>query len=98
LPIRKDWTEFTAENVAQAPETDGVYELSDEESNIVYIKGTTNLRQSLEENLNGDEPCLAKVRNYRYEETFMYTLRESELIQQFVRKNSRMPEGNMEII
>ncbi len=98
MPIRKDWTEFNPDNVAQAPEADGVYELSDGENKVVYIKGTTNLKQSLQENITDDEPCLTQVRFFRFEEVFMYTSKESELIQKFTRKNGGMPQCNMEIL
>lgn len=97
MPIRKDWIEYKAENVAQVAETDGVIELGDGEKNIVFIGGGTNLRQLLQEHLDG-EGRFEKARSFRYEEAFMYTVRESELIQQFMRLNKRLPEYNEDII
>lgn len=96
MPIRKDWIEYKAENVAQVAETDGVVELGDGEKKIVFIGGSTNMRQLLQEHLDG-EGRFEKAMFFRYEEAFMYTVRESELIQQFMRLNKKLPEYNEEI-
>lgn len=98
MPIRKEWSQFNAQQVSAVPETDGVYELGADENKIIYIGGSLNLRQSLEEHLKGDEDWAKKARLFRYEENFMYTTRQSELIQAFIRLNKRLPEGNAEII
>ena len=87
------WQEFTAENISAVPEEDGVFQLLDEQKMIIYIKGTDNLRQELEKELEEKE----KARYFDYEETFMYTSRESELIQKFLQEHGRLPEGNEEL-
>ena len=56
---------------------------------IISIKGTMHLRKELEEQLSQNETA----RYFDYEENPMYTVRESELIQQFLQKYGRMPEG-----
>jgi len=39
LPPKKQlWVDFTAENVAAVPEAEGVYQLLDENENIIYKK------------------------------------------------------------
>jgi len=98
LPIRKEWIELTPDNIAQVPEKDGVYELGDGDGNIIYIAGTPNLREGIREKMEEDNPCLKEARFFRYEEVFMYTMRESELIQQFIRQHKRLPKCNEEII
>jgi len=98
MPILKEWLRFNRENMVSVPEVDGVFELGDEEGKIIYIAGTPNLRHSLEDKLNSDNPILRKAKFFRYQESFMYTLRESELIQQFIRQYHRLPEGNEEIV
>src|SRR3990170_3286472 len=96
--IKKPWTEFRKESLSQVPEVDGAYELGDEKSEIIYIKGAPNLRQDLAQVINTDNECLATARYFRYEEAFQYTLRESELLQQYIRLNKQLPPGNQEII
>ena len=92
-PKEELWLEFTSENVSQAPEVEGVYQLLDEEKNIIYIKGAMNLRRELEEQLELYE----KARYFMCEEEPMFTKRESELLQQYMAQYGQMPEGNREL-
>jgi formate dehydrogenase beta subunit len=85
--------EFTAENVSQVPETEGVYQLLDREKNIIYIKGSMNLHRELEGQLTANQ----NARYFMYEEEPMYTKRESELLQQYTSQHGQMPEGNREL-
>ncbi|MBI4289005.1 MAG: hypothetical protein HY671_11330 [Chloroflexi bacterium] len=96
MPIRKDWIEYNAANVSQITEKDGVVELGDAEKNVVFIGGGASLRQLLQEHLDGADR-FEKAKFFRYEEVFMYTVRESELIQQHTRLNKKLPEYNEEL-
>jgi formate dehydrogenase beta subunit len=87
------WREFNQENVAEVLETEGVYQLLDEEKNIIYIKGAMNLHRELDEQLEVNE----KARFFMYDEEPMYTKRESELLQQYMAQHGDMPEGNREL-
>ncbi len=88
--------EFTPEEVSTVPEGEGVYQLLDEGRAIIYIAGAMDLRKALQENLS--EPSMSKARYFRYEENDMYTVRESELIQQFMQEHGSMPELNEEML
>jgi len=83
------WLEFTAEQVALVPEVEGVFELLDEEKNVLAISGTPNLRQSLTEKLQEN----SAARYFTFEEEPMYTQRESELLQQYLQQHGEMPGG-----
>lgn len=48
-PRKKLWVEFTPQNVSQVPEVEGIYQLLDEQENIIYIKGAMNLQRELED-------------------------------------------------
>ncbi len=89
LPPEK-WLRFDEENIKRVPEKEGVFTLYDRNRMIIYIKGTQNLRKELEEEMGRME----KAEYFEYEEDPMYTKRESELIQQFMQKYGRLPEGN----
>jgi formate dehydrogenase beta subunit len=91
-----DWLEFTDENMDAAPETEGVFRLFDEQKEIVYIGSGTSIREALQD-LDRDDEWMQKVRYLHYEETMMYTMRESELMQQFLQEHGRMPEGNEDL-
>jgi excinuclease UvrABC nuclease subunit len=79
--------------VSVVPEASGVYQLLDEKKAIIYIAGTPDLRQALDEKLKTP----GKARYFGYEENPMYTMRESELIQKFLKEHGRMPELNEEM-
>jgi hypothetical protein len=89
-----DWLEFNAATVAAAPEKDGVYRLFDEHKEVIYIGSSASIRQGLQEILDSGDEWVQKARYLHYEETLMYTMRESELIQQFLQEHGRLPEGN----
>ena len=90
LPPEK-WLKLEAEAIAAVPESEGVYQLLDENKMIIYIKGTMNLRKELEEQLATNP----KAKYFMFEEAKMFTMRESELLQQFLKKHGKLPEQNL---
>jgi hypothetical protein len=88
LPPEK-WLSFNKENINEVPEEEEVFQLLDEDHNVLAIKGTANLRESLLEQLEENE----KAAWFEYEEDKMYSQRESELIQQYLREHGEMPGG-----
>jgi len=92
LPPEK-WLELIPEVLNQVPDTEGAFQLLDEEKNIIYIAGTPNLKQTIQEQLSSNQ----EARYFNYEEDPMYTKRESELIQQFLQKHGHLPPGNEEV-
>jgi len=87
------WLALKEENLEAAPETEGVYQLLNENKETIYIKGTMTLRNELEQQLAAN----AKAKYFIYEEAKMYTMRESELLQQYIKRYGKMPEQNVEI-
>jgi len=87
------WLPLREEYVKVVPEAEGVYQLLDENKEIVYIKGTMNLKQELEQQLAAN----TKAKYFVYEEAKMYTMRESELLQQYIKRHGKMPVQNIEI-
>jgi formate dehydrogenase beta subunit len=75
------------------PEVEGVYQLFDEQENIIYIKGAINLKHELKERLESNEN--ARFFNYKIEP--FYTKKESELLQRYIAEYGEMPEGNREL-
>ncbi|MFQ6116777.1 MAG: 2Fe-2S iron-sulfur cluster-binding protein [Candidatus Bipolaricaulia bacterium] len=86
------WSALTRHNLEAVPEREGVYQLLDEDQNIIYIAGTMNLRQALREQLANE-----RAHYFGYEEEPMYTMRESELLQRYLQEHGRMPELNDEL-
>jgi hypothetical protein len=92
-----DWLEFNSANVGAAPEKDGVYRLFNEQKEVIYIGSNSNIRKGLQEVLNSGDDWVQKAKYLHFEETLMYTMRESELIQQYLQKHGKLPEGNEEL-
>jgi len=90
LPPEK-WLKFEAEALAGVPESEGVFQLLDEKKTVIYIKGAMNLRGELMEQLSTNK----EAKHFLYEEAKMFTMRESELLQQFMKKHGKMPKQNV---
>ena len=87
------WMPLTEESLKVVPETEGVYQLLNEKKEIVYIKGTMNLGKELQEQSTTNRVA----KHFLYEEAKMFTARESELLQQFLKKHGKLPRQNADI-
>jgi hypothetical protein len=85
----QDWLPFDKENINLVPKTEGVFQLLDNDRNVLAIKGTANLRQELLIALEESDSAML----FEFEEDKMYSQRESELIQKYLQKHGEMPGG-----
>jgi NADPH-dependent 2,4-dienoyl-CoA reductase/sulfur reductase-like enzyme len=83
------WLELSAENIARVPESEGVYQLLDENKSVYAIKGVADLRGALSE----VSTTSTKAVFFLYDEDPMFSKRESELIQEYLRAHGSMPPG-----
>jgi NADPH-dependent glutamate synthase beta subunit-like oxidoreductase len=86
------WLELTSENVARVPQSEGVYELLGEDKVVYAIKGVSDLRSAL----SGIAATSTKARFFLFQEDPMFSKRESELIQEYLREHGCMPPGEGE--
>ncbi len=86
------WLEFNEESVVTVPETEGVYRLLDEDKVVYAIKGVDNLREALSELLETS----TKAKYFLFDEDPMYSKRESEFIQEYLKVHGCMPPGEGE--
>jgi NADPH-dependent glutamate synthase beta subunit-like oxidoreductase len=86
----KAWLRFDNSHVQEVPETEGVFQLLDVDCNVMTIKGTANLRQGLKRALEEN----AAIVWFDFEEVKMYSMRESEMIQNYFQAHGRMPGGS----
>ena len=89
LPPEK-WMELSEENVALVPAEEGVFQLLNENKEVIVIKGSQDMQADLREKLQGETNAVY----FGFEEDKMYSKRESELIQQFLQQFGKMPEGD----
>jgi len=87
------WLVLAEESIQDLPEEEGVYVLYNEEKEICQISGVENLREELlyEYGKGGD------AKYFSYEADQMFTARERQLIQQYMKKHGKMPPGNDEM-
>lgn len=97
-PEKETWLKFTPENVEAIPELSGVYQILDEDKKAIFIGGVLNLRQEIKKRLEATQPPWDRARYFIYEQNDMFTAKESELLQQFLQVNGRMPAGNEELM
>ncbi len=90
LPPEK-WIAFDAENASKVPACEGVFQLLDDSKTVIYIKGAIDLRKELMEHVVSNRDA----KFFLYEEAKMFTMRESELLQQFMKKHGKMPKQNI---
>jgi formate dehydrogenase beta subunit len=81
---------LTEENIQSVPEAEGVYVLYDEQKEVYQISGVENIRQAIIEEFQ--KGSLAKYFSHEVDE--MFTAKERQLIQQYMKKHGKMPPGN----
>jgi NADPH-dependent glutamate synthase beta subunit-like oxidoreductase len=83
------WLPFDEETIAAVPELEGVYILYDENKEIYNIVGVINLRDGLQEEFDmGND-----VKYFTYELDPMYTGKERQLVQVYMKQHGSMPPG-----
>lgn len=80
---------FNEENVNEMPDEEGVFRLYDEEKNVIAIKGSSALRQALQEAFEDYDSAVF----FDFEKDKMYSKRESEMIQHYLQEHGTMPGG-----
>gem|GEM_PF-542444 len=83
------WLSFDEETIATVPELEGVYTLYDENKEIYNIIGVINLREGLQ----GEYDMGGDVKYFTYEEDPMYTGKERQLVQVYMKQHGSMPPG-----
>nr|MBC8205166.1 FAD-dependent oxidoreductase [FCB group bacterium] len=88
LPPDK-WMLLVEDNITDIPAVEGVMQLADGTKKVFIISGVQNVRSELEKALvNQPDGTM-----FCWEEDHMYSMRESELIQQYLQKYGEMPGG-----
>ncbi len=85
------WIVLDIENTSKVPACEGAFQLLDDSKTVIYIKGAIDLRKELMEQATSNKDA----KFFLYEEAKMFTMRESELLQQFMKKHGKMPKQNV---
>ena len=87
-------SQLTSWNINYVPEIEGVYILSDNIKNIIYIGRSGNLQERLYQHLNTSDCCIRDAKYFKYETTWNSVAREKELLEEFKRRYGRLPRCN----
>lgn len=85
----ESWLEFSQEQIDSVSADAGVYQLLDQDKQVLMIKGVDNLREGLQAQLDRG----ADAKFFVFEEAALYTSRESQLIQAYLQQYGKMPGG-----
>jgi NADPH-dependent glutamate synthase beta subunit-like oxidoreductase len=89
----EEWMPIFENNILGVPEEEGVYQLFDGEKRLHKVVGTENLREALLDEFRSGSPA----KFFSYEKEIMYTSRERQIIQQYLKENGKLPPGNDEM-
>lgn len=87
------WVHLEEGNIQGLPEAEGVYVLYDEQKSVYQITGVENIREAMREEYEKG----GVARYFTYEEDEMFTSKERQLIQKYMKKHGRMPPGSDEM-
>ena len=85
----EQWLAFDEATINTVPELEGVYVLYDENKEIYNIVGVINLREGLMEEYEAGRD----VKYFVFELDPMYTGKERQLVQQYMKQHGKMPPG-----
>jgi hypothetical protein len=102
MPLKKPWETFDPAAAREIPPVTGVYELGDEEGNVLYIgyaggREPFGIRGRIERHFSREEGNAVvgeRARRYRYEVNAQYLTRHIELLTRHRDEHGRLPEGN----
>jgi hypothetical protein len=102
MPISKPWQTFDAAHAKEIPPVTGVYELGDEQGEVIYIgyaggREPFGMRGRTERHFSPEEanPVIrGRARRFRCEVNAQYLTRHVELLTRHRDEHGRLPEGN----
>jgi excinuclease UvrABC nuclease subunit len=96
MPASKRWIDFNEENIKQLPNAYGVYQLADENKEVVYI-GEGKLIHNVLAHLSDKADETGSISYFRFRENNSKKsskIRQNILLKEFKEKNGEMPKLN----
>lgn len=88
-----EWLDFNEEQTAKVPESPGVY-MMHAAMKILFIGGSTNLKQSIAESLKTS--CISDAKRFRYFVTDSHEAIKGKLLKEYQEKHDGKPPKCME--
>ena len=93
MPASKRWIDFNEENIKQLPNTYGVYQLADENKEVIYI-GEGKLIHNLLSHLSVETESISYFRFRENDSKKSSKIRQNILLKEYKEKNGKLPKLN----
>lgn len=94
MPIQGPWRKIIPEQVRNAPDYPGVYELADILQDLIYIGHTESLARTMEQLLDRRDPAFATAHFFRFQTSADHAVQHQALIDEYVSRLGQAPPLN----
>jgi hypothetical protein len=97
MPIEDNWRKLIPEQIMNAPDYAGVYELADILQETLFVGHTQSLAHTIQELFEKRPPEFATVNFFRFHATTDYKKEYEQLLEEYKRKHNKLPPINQKI-
>ncbi len=94
MPIEDNWRKLIPEQIMNAPDFAGVYELADILQETLFVGHTKSLAHTIQELFENKPPEFATVNFFRFHATTDYKKEYEQLLEEYKEKHNKLPPIN----
>lgn len=96
MPIDDNWRKLIPEQILNAPDFAGVYELADILQDLLFIGHTESLARTIAEIFDRKESEFPTVSFFRFHATKEHTKEYNELLEEYQQQHNALPPINLQ--